>query len=77
MPFLHLSLNDIVGAWPAPTHYPNQCWRIDNWILMNKIQWNLNQNTKIYIEENAFEILGLDDLRQWCSCWFLSEYSVH
>ena len=55
---LHLSLNDIVGAWPAPSHYLNQCWRIDNWILRNKIQWNLNQNTKIYIEENAFEIMG-------------------
>ena len=39
----------------APSHYLNQCWRIVNWTLGDKRQWNLNQNTKFFIHENAFE----------------------
>ena len=27
-------------AWPAPSHYLNQCWDIVNWTLGNKLQWN-------------------------------------
>ena len=42
-------------AWPAPSHYLNQCWNIINWILGNKFQWNLNRNSYIFIQENAFE----------------------
>ena len=42
-------------AWPAPSHYLNQCWIIVNWTLRNKLQSNLNQNSKIFIQENAFE----------------------
>ena len=42
-------------AWPAPSHYLNQCWNIVNWILGNKFQWNFHQNTTIFIQENAFE----------------------
>ena len=42
-------------AWSAPSHYLNQCWIIVNWTLSNIFQWNLNQNTTIFIEENAFE----------------------
>ena len=26
-----------------PSHYLNQCWRIVNWALRNKIQWNINR----------------------------------
>ena len=26
-----------------------------NWSLRNKLQWNLNRNTKLFIQENAFE----------------------
>ena len=33
----------------------NQCWIIVNWTLKNKLQWNLNRNSNIFIEENAFE----------------------
>ena len=41
-------------AWSAPSHYPNQCWDIVNWTPRNKLQWNFNRNTKLYIHENAF-----------------------
>ena len=39
----------------APSHYLNQCWVIVNWTLGNKFQWNFNQNTKLFIHENASE----------------------
>ena len=26
-----------------------------NWALMNKLNWNLNQNAMFFIQENAFE----------------------
>ena len=42
-------------AWPAPSHYINHCWNIVNWVLRNKLQWNLNRNSYIFIHENAFE----------------------
>ena len=38
-----------------PSHYLNQCWNIVNWTLRNKLQWNLNRNSNIFIQENAFE----------------------
>ena len=28
---------------------------IVNWTIGNKFQWNLNQNSNIFIQENAFE----------------------
>ena len=39
----------------VPSHYLNQCWNIVNWTLENKHQWNLNRNSYIFIQENAFE----------------------
>ena len=42
-------------AWMGPSHYLNQCWNIVDWTLRNKLQWNLNQNSHIFIQENAFE----------------------
>ena len=42
-------------AWTAPSHYLNQCWNIVHWTLRNKLQWNLNRNSYIFIHENAFE----------------------
>ena len=33
----------------------NQCWHIVNWTLRNKLQWNLNQNSYIFIHKNAIE----------------------
>ena len=38
-----------------PNHYLNQFWVIVNRILWNKLQRNLNRNTKLFIHENAFE----------------------
>ena len=42
-------------AWSAPSHYPNQCWLIVNWTPESIFQWNLDWNSIIFIQENAFE----------------------
>ena len=42
-------------AWPAPSHYLNQCWDIVNWTRRNKLQWNFNRNSYLFIQENAFQ----------------------
>ena len=42
-------------AYSAPSHYLNQCWVIVNWTIRNKLRWNLNRNTKLFIHENALE----------------------
>ena len=42
-------------AYSVPSHYLNQCWIIVNWTLRNKLQWNFNQNTKLFIHGNASE----------------------
>ena len=39
----------------SPSHYLNQCWNIVNWTLGNKLQWNFNGNSYIFIQENALE----------------------
>ena len=36
-----------------PSHYLKHCWGIVNWTLMNKLQWNLYQSTKLFIHKNA------------------------
>ena len=36
-------------------HYLNQHWIILIWTLRNKLQWNLNKNTTVFIQQNAFE----------------------
>ena len=33
----------------------NQWWDIVNWTLRNKLQWNFNQYSYIFIQENSFE----------------------
>ena len=42
-------------SWLAPRHYLNQCWNIVNWTLVNKLLWNFDLNSNIFIHENAFE----------------------
>ena len=42
-------------AWSAPSHYLNQCWNIVHWTLRNKLQWNVNRNSYIFIKKNPFE----------------------
>ena len=48
-------------AWPPPSHYLNQCWDIVNWTLRNKLQWNLNQNPYIFIQENVIESVDCEN----------------
>ena len=38
-----------------PSHYLNQCWNVVNWTFRDKLQWNCNWNSNIFIEENVFE----------------------
>ena len=42
-------------AWPAPSHYLNQCWIIVNWTLRHKLQWNPRRTSFIFIQEEEFE----------------------
>ena len=46
-----------VMAWclMAPSHYLNQCWLIVNWTQGLELQWKINQYTRPFILENAFE----------------------
>ena len=37
------------------SHYLNQCWDIVNWTLRNMLQWNFNQNIKLFIHKNTTE----------------------
>ena len=46
---------DSDNALSVPSHYLNQCWNIVNSALRNKNQWNVYRNSKVFIEENAFE----------------------
>ena len=39
----------------VPSHYLDQCWVIFNWTFKNKLQWNFNQNTRLFIHKNASE----------------------
>ena len=70
-------------AYSAPSHYLNQCWLIVSWTPMNKFLPNFNQNTKLFIHENAFEMyiymialvrqkmVPCDDAIMWYrSVWF-------
>ena len=62
-PVLHICVSESGQHWfrkwlvaySTPSHYPNQCWVIVNWTLKNKLQWNFNQTTKLFIQENASE----------------------
>ena len=42
-------------AWSAPSHYLNECWNIVNWNPRNKLQWNINRNSYIFVQDNALE----------------------
>ena len=63
----------------APSHYLNQPWFIVNWDIRNKLQWNFNHNTKLFIHENAHENIDceiaaiLSGRGIWVKgCWFHS-----
>ena len=46
-------------AWPAPSHYLNQCWDIVYWTLSKKHQWNFNRNSNIFCEMAAILSTGI------------------
>ena len=45
----------IMVAGQATSHCMNQCWKKVNWTLWSKLEWNLNRNKHIFIQEIAFE----------------------
>ena len=51
----NLKEQGIYNTSSAPWHHLNQCSNIVNWTLRNKLQWNLNRNSNIFIHENTFE----------------------
>ena len=55
----------IVG-WAVPSHYMNQWWKSVRWALRNKLQWNLNRNSYIFIQENKFENVVRKKWRPFC-----------
>ena len=59
-----------LGAWSVPSHYLNQWWKIINSNLRNKLQWNLKQNSYIFIQENVFEngICEMVAILSWPQC---------
>ena len=46
-----------VMSWSQETTSPclNQCLFIDNWTIRNKCHWQLNRNSNMFTQENAFE----------------------
>ena len=60
-------------AYSAPSHYLNQCWIIVNWTLMDTLQWNFNQDTKMFRRENASEnivceMAAILSTGRWINC---------
>ena len=59
----HICISELGQHWfrwwlvacSAPSQYLNQCWVTVNWTLRNKLQWNFNQTTKLFIHKNASE----------------------
>ena len=56
--FVAWSVPTIIVAWSAPSHYLNQCWNIIDWTLRNKLHWNFNRNSDIFIHENVLEYVS-------------------
>ena len=46
------------------------CWDIVNWTFRNKLQWNLNRNSNIFIQENVFEnvVWKITAILSWPQC---------
>ena len=43
-----------LGTCSVPSHYLNQYWLIVNWTPRNKLQWNLNKNTNVFLSRKRF-----------------------
>ena len=63
---MHLCINKltIIGSendlwnWLATSHYLNQCWNIVSCTLRNKLQWNLNWNSYVFIKKMHLKLLS-------------------
>ena len=58
------------------SHYLIQCWNIVKWTLRNKFQWNFNQSSNIFLQqENAFEIVvcKIATILSWPQCVNVSQ----
>ena len=54
---------------------------IVNWTFRNKLQWNSNQNTKLFIHENVFEnvvceMASISSVGRWVKWWHYCILSV-
>ena len=52
----HHGFRKWLGAIQAPSHYLNQCWNIADSNFRNKLQWNHQRHSYIFIQDNAFEM---------------------
>ena len=85
----HHWLRQWLVAWPPPSHCLNQCWNTVDWTFRKNLQWNLDWNSYIFIQEMHLKMssgkcrpfcLGLNVLRRaYCgvqSCplpWLLGD----
>ena len=53
--------------WSAPSHYVNQWWFAVNLTLRNRMPWNISRNMDIFIPENAFENVALENVGHFTS----------
>ena len=53
-----------------PSLYLNQCWFLVSWTLRNKLQWNLNQNMMVFIQDRVFKnmICKMVTILFWLQC---------
>ena len=75
------ALVQIMLVAPVPSPYLNQCWNIVNWTLRNKLQWNSNQNTKLFVHENAcenvvWEMAAILSWGRWVKCQILATLDI-
>ena len=49
----------------SPSHCLYLCWLIVNWTIRNNFQWNLNQNSNIFIQEGVFENVACEIAAIW------------
>ena len=47
--------NGLSPGWCQAIIWTNTLWNLVNWTLRNKLKWNFNQNSYIFVQENAFE----------------------
>ena len=61
----HIWVSKSDNGLSAPRHYLNQCWNIFYMSLKNKIQWNINRNSYVLNQENAFEFFVCEISAIW------------